>query len=728
MFFSGLYLFNQSKKLSWLICHTSSCGEYIAMVDIELIKNRANVPKPTIKSKKQLLSDIHTHSLEKGMYKLPAEMTFSDETIKHLGRAKWIEKRDKKWLAIKHLCTDEKIHQYLYGKGICPEIEETLLSPNSYWNSKGAYFHAINRYITFCSTVNALLPFGLKNTGSNYLRFDKPGEDVIKRGRGGKNNGMCRSNTRGITELDKSNIAKVMKYFTNISSKFSMKRAFEVYQEKFETTALSRSSDGMDLRTYLPFEIEDTISFDQFYYHSKNIMSRADLLRLKVGDLNFEKDHKDRQGSAHEGILGASQRYEVDATVLDLYVRFPYDLTGRYSMGRPILYLVVDVFSTLIVGFYIGFDGPNWGGVSQALANACLDKVDFARRYGLNISKDDWPAYHIPLEITIDNGNEYPDGLLASVLKSEIGVSAINIAAVYRGDAKGTVERKFGVINDQFIHYQRGSIFKVERGEQHPSNQALYDYDALVKIMITEVIYHNNSADRLKRFNWQSVVDDIDITPKALFLHSLEKDMSGGRPTTKQDEARVKWAFLREETATVRDTCIYFDGLEYDSQFAQSAGWYARAKHHGRFKIIVKRARDWCNSIWHKTENGQYVELKLKNVNNESPWLNTHWEAVLHQLERHKDKRFENTEAARKSRAEKRTIQSAIRSEMYEEISFSQPSQRRSIQPGVKQRKEVQKEISVLNHANDLSESFGASKSTDDKAIEDFDLDQELYD
>jgi hypothetical protein len=729
MFYYGQFFYNKSKKIAWRICHVSLCGEFVAIADMEDVTNRVNVFKPLIKSKKKLASEIENLSLtRRDFYILPAEMTFSDKHIEELGRSKWLVKRDQKWSAIEHLCSDEKIHQYLFGKGIGADIIETLSCVDPHWKSRGAYYHAINRFITFGLTKNALLPFGLKNTGSNYKRFDKPGKQVIKRGRGGKNNERCRSNTRGITELDKSNITKVMKYFTKINSKFSMKRAFEAYQEKFETTVLTRNSDDMRLRTYVPFEVTQTISFDQFYYHANKIMSRADLLRLKVGDLNFEKDKKDRQGSAHDGITGATHRYEVDATVLDLYVRYPYDLSGRLSLGRPVLYLVVDVYSTMIVGFYIGFDGPNWGGVSQALANACLDKVEFANRYGLTINFDNWPACHIPIEITIDNGSEYPDALLNAVLRSEIGVLAINIAAVYRGDAKGTVERKFGVLNDQFIHYQPGSIFKVQRGDQHPSNAALYDYEALMKIMITEIIYHNNSADRLKRFNWQCVVDDIDITPKALFLHSLENDMSGGRPTTKKDEARVKWAFLKEETATVRDTCVYFDGLEYHAQFAQLAGWYARARHHGTFKIKVKRARDWCDSIWHKTENGEYVELKLKNVNNESPWMGAHWEAVLHQQERNKDKRFENAESARKLRADKRTIQSEVRSQMHEEVSLSAPSKRRSIQPNVKQRKQVQKEISVMEHANDLRQSLGTPVSPKHVEIDDFDLDQELYD
>jgi len=728
MYYEGQHWFNKESSISFRICLISSCGNYVSMADMNKALANENASKPKAFPKKQLSDLIQSKALEESYFELPAEMTFSDTHILNMGKGKWLKKRDDKWNVIKNLCTDKLIHQFLFGGGLHKEIDQTIeMFPES-WGSRGAYYNAINKYVTFGLTKNALLPFGLKKTGSNYKHFESSSCDVRKRGRGGNNNEFSRSKTRGITKKDKDNIANVLRYFTRVHSKFSLKRAFEVYQEQYETHVLTRASDERQLRTYVPYELSNTISYDQFYFHSNKILSRADLLRLKVGNLNFEKDHKDRQGAAHDGVIGATYRYEVDATVLDLYVRYPFDTSGRFSMGRPILYLVVDVFSTMIVGFYIGFDGPNWTGVSQALANACLDKVKFALRYGLEIKSDDWPARHIPSEITIDNGSEYPNSLLESVLKNEIGVTAINIAAVYRGDAKGTVERKFGALNDQSLHYQPGSIFKVQRGEQHPSNHSLYDYDALIKIIITEVIYHNNSAERLKRFNWQCVVDDIDITPQALFLHSVKKDMDGGRPTTEKNEARIRWAFLPEETATVRDTSIYFEGLEYHSTFATSAGWYSRARHHGRFKITVKRVRDWCNSIWHKTANGEYVELKLKNINNESPWLNQHWETVLHQLERHKEKVSLNEESARQMRAEKRTIQSEVRTEMYDEVSLAEPSERKSMQSGIKQRKEVQKNINILRHATEVADTFGEKSQGENTGLVDFDLDQELYD
>uniref|UniRef100_UPI004047BA30 hypothetical protein n=1 Tax=Shewanella sp. TaxID=50422 RepID=UPI004047BA30 len=79
-----------------------------------------------------------------------------------------------------------------------------------------------------------------------------------------------------------------------------------------------------DIPYYELLPPEERISRRMFHYHFNRIFSRAEQLEMKVGTFKFKKDHEARQGTALDGIVGASHRYEVDATVLDLYVRYPY--------------------------------------------------------------------------------------------------------------------------------------------------------------------------------------------------------------------------------------------------------------------------------------------------------------------------------------------------------------------------------------------------------------------
>jgi hypothetical protein len=679
-----------------------------AVADMSDMSKRSNFSKPLIFDRDQLLSLIKKENLSSGFFDLPAEFTFTDEMLSEKSREKWLNKRDRKFKRIEPLITPVLIEKYLFGGGVGEEVKQLILTQDEAWTTTGAYYHALNRFIVLGQTKNALLPTGLKRTGSNYLEFDKPSDKVIKRGRGGKTNQHSLSQTRGVTKRDKKNIKRALAYFKQKGLKFSYRQIFYFYQERFETTEWIRpDQDGSNIATYIPFDVHDTISYGQFYYHAKRVLNHVDLMKLKVGDLGFHANHKAKQGSAWEGLVGATSRYEVDATVLDVYVRYPYDIKGRYSLGRPTLYVVIDVYSTMIVGFYLGFSGPNWEGAAAALVNACSDKVAFAKKYGLLIKTSDWPCHHVPEQITVDNGKEYPNAFIKSILKSMLGVEAFNFSAVYRGDAKGSVEGAFNALNAEFTHFLPGAIFKNKREDQHPSNAAFYDYDALVAKLIEHFIYINKSAKRTRKYSWQAARDGIDITPQAIFEHSLQTSMHGGRPTTPEDEGRVWWAFLPEQMATVRDTCLYFNGLEYHSDYASTQGWFQMAKFNGRFKVPVKALKSTTNIIWHKTDDGKFIEFHLKNVNNESAFIDQPWEIVEHLLYSLKVKEHDLEDKNRYRRAEKRNNLAVIDAQMEAQLELSKPNERKSMQPNIKQRQAVQQDINGQDMANDVSQKLG---------------------
>lgn len=701
--YEGLHITSEDGKTNELVCHVSHRLQVAAVSDLNIALKKENAPKPKTVLIPELTKRIRKANLNLQLFEYPAEMTFSDETLIREGREKWIQKRNAKFEQIKPLTSEELIEEYLYGNGINDKIVKLLEDPFAAWETRGAYYNTLNRYIVFGCTRNALLPFKLKACGSNYLHIKKPGEENVKRGRGGADNRNSLSKSLGVTDIHKKAIKSVIVFIRKTYRKFSFSRAIDIYRTHFENHVVERDIDGITHRTYIPFDEKDTLSDRQLRYHFEKILSRPDLLKLKHGNIVYEKDFADRQGDAHDGVIGATHRYEIDATVLDVYVRFPYDTTGTKTMGRPVLYLVIDVFSTMVVGMYLGFDGPNWQGASQALVNACMDKTEFCLRYGIPPDEINWPSAHIPVQITVDNGNEHTDGVIRSVIRQEIGVRAYNFVAVFRGDAKGIVERAFGTINDLVIHFLPGSIpDKGQRGEQHPSNQTEYDYENLVKRLILEIQTYNNSADRSKRLDANAIRADIDITPQALFLHSLNQEMNGGRPSSKIEPGKIRWAFLPEETATVRPEGVYFKGLLYHSDFAKQAKWYSHARHHGSFKITVKRPRDWSSNIWHKTSDGQYICFHLKNTNNESPFLDMHWEPLLHLLEQFKDKQHQNRLNRRKLLAFKQSLIDQLEADNHAQMEGQPANTRISIQPGIQANKIKQKAIEQLILAIDL--------------------------
>lgn len=689
------------------VCAVSNDGILYAIAEMGRL-NKGCFEKPLILNEKELNAFCKENKLVKGEYDLPAELSFSDKTLEKNGRQQWLLKRDVKWQTLRPLTTSELIQQYLFGDGIGKEIHEQISAGG--WKHKGIYYRNLNRFIALGMTKNALLPVNLKNVGSNSPTYAKVADIKLKRGR---KSYLQVVPTRGICEQDKKHIQSILNKYKSANKKFTLGQVWKDFDNVHQRIELLRElGDGTMHKIIQPFKKADCISYHQFYYHLRKLLDNETRAKLTVGHLRYAKDVAPRTGSAIDGVHGATHRYEVDATVLDIYVAYPYK--AGLTVGRPVLYLVVDVYSTMIVGMYLGFSGPDSAGVMQALSNACLCKVEFARRYGVDLTESDWPSCHIPREITIDNGPEFKQTMISSALRSLLGIRAVNIAAAYRGDAKGTVERKFGVVNQSVIHYLPGAIFKQQdRTESHPSNQSYYDYNELVALLIAEIIYQNKSADRLHRLSFQAAVDNCGITPEEIFLHSVKYDFNGGRPTTSDDKAKVCWAFLPEEEATVSDHSIHFDGLEYISDHPKIVGMFSAATKK-RFKIPVKRLKDSVNCLWHRSDDGEYIQLNLKNVNNTSRYLDQPWEIVSHRLYEEKLIGHNAKENERFLRAERdNRIAQAVSGHAVQQRKISATdANRKSIQSGIKERKEEQHQQIRAAEAAELSRTLTQTTST----------------
>src|SRR5258708_34001474 len=90
-------------------------------------------------------------------------------------------------------------------------------------------------------------------------------------------------------------------------------------------------------------------------------------------------------GSLRSAIPGPGYLYEIDATVADVYLVSAFN--RRRIIGRAVIYVVIDVFSNLIVGVSVSFEGPIWIGAMLALENMALDKVSFCNENGIDIEE-----------------------------------------------------------------------------------------------------------------------------------------------------------------------------------------------------------------------------------------------------------------------------------------------------------------------------------------------------
>lgn len=177
------------------------------------------------------------------------------------------------------------------------------------------------------------------------------------------------------------------------------------------------------------------------------------------------------------------ERVEIDHTPVDLIV---IDRNSKLTLGRPWLTLAVDVFSRMIVGFYISFKAPSSYSVLMCLKMAMLPKDTWVKQY--TDIKQQWPAHGIPELIAVDNGADFhSEAFEATCL--EMGIEILYSGAK-TPQHKGVIERLFRTLNSGLIHRLPGSVFSNinARGDYPAEDKAVIDIETLTYLVTKWIV------------------------------------------------------------------------------------------------------------------------------------------------------------------------------------------------------------------------------------------------
>lgn len=136
----------------------------------------------------------------------------------------------------------------------------------------------------------------------------------------------------------------------------------------------------------------------RYYYLLNRDPKRA--TKKRSGPKKFNTRHRKLRGKSIA--QGPGFRYLVDATLADVYIVSRYG--GRQIIGRPVVWVMIDLFSRMITGVCVRLEGEGWLGLQLVIENTVEDKVAFCTKYGIEIKKEEWPARHRPVEVLGDRG------------------------------------------------------------------------------------------------------------------------------------------------------------------------------------------------------------------------------------------------------------------------------------------------------------------------------------
>jgi hypothetical protein len=277
-------------------------------------------------------------------------------------------------------------------------------------------------------------------------------------------------------------------------------------------------------------------------------------------------------------------------------------------IGRPVIFIVRDVFSRMIVGFYICLEGPNWTGLRMALQSAMMDKVEFCRRFGRVITADEWPCAHRPETIFGDRG---PAELLskhADFLFNSFAIRADN-AAPSRPDWKPVVERFFRTMNDKGVHWQPGAVHGARsRGEPDSRLEAIHTLESFNRLFL-EIVLHYNNHTWLEHYNAPEDVlyDEVPLVPIELWKWGVE-NRGAPRPVASFDD--VRRSLTRKYEATVTPDGLHVPGLDllYTCDRAVEEEWFDLQRGRRRPRVEMGIDDRDVSEAYIRLDHGRLVE------------------------------------------------------------------------------------------------------------------------
>jgi hypothetical protein len=321
------------------------------------------------------------------------------------------------------------------------------------------------------------------------------------------------------------------------------------------------------------YEEQDFPTIRQLRYWYEQNADIFEIKRERTGRKNYDRNLRGITGSAQAHVRGPGSRYEIDATIINIYV--VSELEDGLIIGRPVLYVVVDVFSKMVVGFYIGLEGPSWVGAMMALVSVVENKREFCARYGVPIGEDEWPCEFLPEALLGDRG-EIASRII-EMLQQRHNV-IVETAQSHRPDWKGTVEKRFDLIDVEYRPFVSGYVAPDfgERGVRDPRLDAIWTISDLYQTMIP-LILHFNNRHKLVDYprDGAMIRDGVRAVPAELWEWGIVNRQ--GRMRRASVDA-VKFAVMPTDTCTVRHKGIYFRGLYYTCDKAEAEDWFARAR------------------------------------------------------------------------------------------------------------------------------------------------------
>lgn len=409
------------------------------------------------------------------------------------------------------------------------------------------------------------------------------------------------------------------------------KQKFQLGINRFylrQNNVTARYAYEQTVKEYFRDVLEDTPdklpTYNQFLYWLRKNENLSNRLIKKHGKRNYELKHRPVLGSVQQEVRSPGQKVLIDSTTSDVYLCSEFD---RSIIGRGTVYFIKDVFSRMILSVHVSLEGPNFEQARIALMNLVENKVDFCKRFGVEIKESEWPTAHLPECIVADRAELLSH---ASTLLTERLNIKIENSPPFRGDFKSLVEQQFAILNRQVKPILPGAVqsdFKV-RGAKDYRLSSVLSLKELTKIVILTAIHYNNNFVIENYIRDEEMIKDgVDVPPIPVRLFEWGMKNRAGRLRTISKE-QLMLTLLPSSQASITEFGIKWNGMFYTNETALREQWFVQSRFSGRKKVMItydprdvgiiylhnkdKHSFERCFLLEHQS---RYKEKTLEDVN-----------------------------------------------------------------------------------------------------------------
>lgn len=297
-----------------------------------------------------------------------------------------------------------------------------------------------------------------------------------------------------LTSTDYKNFDKQLKRYLHSEVKSLRNAYLDLIDEDYSVFYKQPDENGDMVRVRVPLPIGNRPSERQFTYYVSTHTTKQSRMEAKKTPRIVRNNARVFTGTVMKDVRGPGHFVEMDAQEMDIAL-----VSGEYHdipVGRPILYVMIDVMSEMILGVSLAMDNNSIVGCTNCFLNLVEDKTEIFKKYGVNfdfkkgVTIDDiWPTGYKPRVVAFDNGSDFVSKPIARMLK-ELNIRPEHVSPA-TGSLKPLVEGFFHTVKDELddLLEHKGLIRQTYGSKHH--DEACLTFDDAFRIVLNHVIMHN---------------------------------------------------------------------------------------------------------------------------------------------------------------------------------------------------------------------------------------------